>query len=271
MQRLLSAACAVSAAFLSSGCVSGDWGGTPYRDTVSESRALAMDGRFTLENTNGRVEVNGWDEPRVSIEATRRARSQHALEDIEIEITGEGDSLRVKTRYARPRWMGGAGQVDYRVRVPRTARVSVANVNGRVEVDGIAAEVEASAVNGSVEVREAAGAIEASTVNGSVRASLTRLDPDGRSRLRATNGSVSLTLPSDANAELEARTVNGGIRCDFDLDDRHKTRRRLEGRIGSGGARFDLGTVNGSVSIDRGLSTRAARREAEETPAAVTR
>ena len=119
----------------------------------------------------------------MKIEATKRAGSERALEELRIEIEGEGDEVRVRTRYPRPRWMGGSGRVDYLVHVPRTARVSVENVNGRVEVDGVAAEVEASTVNGSVEVRDAAGEVQASAVNGSVEASLSRVDPEGRSRL----------------------------------------------------------------------------------------
>jgi DUF4097 and DUF4098 domain-containing protein YvlB len=121
-------------------------------------------------------------------------------------------------------------------------------------------------VNGSVEVREAAGAVEASAVNGSVKASLARVDPDGRSRLHTTNGSVRLVLPSDASAELEASTVNGRVACDFDLNGARKSRRKLEGTIGAGGARFDLGAVNGSVSIDRGLSAHASARPPAEEP-----
>ena len=84
------------------------------------------------------------------------------------------------------------------------------------------------------------------------------VDPSGRSRLSTTNGSVRLTLPRDTSAEVEAHTVNGSVGCDFDLADPRKSRRKLEGRIGSGGARFELGTVNGSVHIDRGLSATAS-------------
>jgi hypothetical protein len=271
MKRVLSAGLVFSAALALSGCVHGDWG-TPFRASVSESRPLAKNGRFSLENTNGRVEVTGWDEERVTIEATKRARSEHALDELKVEVDGEGDRVRVRSRYPRPRWMGGSSRVDYVIHVPRTARVSVENVNGRVEVAGVAAEVEASTVNGSVEVRDAAGAVEASAVNGSVEASLSRVDPAGRSRLHTTNGSVRLRLPSDAGAEIEARTVNGRIGCDFDLDGGRKSRRRLEGRIGAGGARFDLGTVNGSVNIDRGLQARAdSRPPAEASPEASQR
>jgi DUF4097 and DUF4098 domain-containing protein YvlB len=250
----------------------GDWGGNAFKATSSESRPLSKSGRFSLENTNGRVEVTGWDEAQVKIEATKRARSERSLEELRIEIEGEGDKVRVRTRYPRPHFLGGSGQVDYLVHVPRTARVSVENVNGRVEVAGVAAQVEASTINGSVEVRDAAGEVDASAVNGSVEASLSSVEPEGRSRLHATNGSVRLTLPADVNAEIEASTVNGGVGCDFDLDGGRKSRRRLEGRIGTGGARFDLGTVNGSVNVDRGLSSRAASRQpAEATPAAESR
>jgi hypothetical protein len=243
------------------GCVGmGDFG-LNARATVSESRPLAKDGRFELENVNGRVEVTGWDEAKVSIEATKRAANEHALEDLRIEITGEGDRLSVRTRYPRPHWFGGGGRVDYVVRVPRTARVKVANVNGQVEVERITAEVSASTVNGSVEIHDAEAAVEASVVNGRVDVAFARVGPEGRGSIRTTNGSLHLTLPADANADVEARTVNGSLRCDFDLAGESRSKRHLEGRIGAGGGRFELRAVNGSVSIDRGLASRSASHE----------
>lgn len=269
MKRVLSAGVALSAAVFLSGCVYGDRR-LNHRASVDETRPLASEGRFTLENTNGRVEVAAWDGAEVRIEATKHAVSEQALERLEVEIDGEPDHVRVRTRHPRSRWMGGAGRVDYFVRVPRTARVRVENVNGRVEVTGVAAEVAASTVNGSVEVRDARGTVDASAVNGSVRASLERVDPRGRSRLHTTNGSVRLTLPADADADVEAGAVNGGVSCDFELAGR-KSRRKLDGRIGSGGARFDLGAVNGSVSIDRGLGARADARAPAEAPSQTAR
>lgn len=272
MRRGLLSLVAVSGLALG-GCVGGDWG-LHAQAAVSESRPLAKDGRFELENTNGRIEISAWDEAKVSIDATKRAASERRLDDIKIEISGEGDSVHVRTRYPRAHLFGGGGRVDYVVRVPRTARVKVANVNGHVEVTGVAAEVGASTVNGGVEVHDAAGAVEASSVNGSVEVGLDRVDPQGRSDLHTTNGSVRLTLPADAGAEIEARTTNGGVSCDFDLASETRSKRRLEGRIGSGGGRFELRSVNGSVSIDRGHATHAAEHlpaEAAPSPGTVGR
>jgi hypothetical protein len=258
---------AVGSSLALAGCMQGDWG-MHARATVNETRALAKDGAFSIENTNGRVEVTGWDEAKVSIEATKRAVSDRALQDVQVEITGEGESLSVRTRHRRSHFFGGGGRVDYVVRVPRGARVHVSNVNGRVEVDGVAGAVEASNVNGSVDVHDAGGTVAASNVNGSVEVAMARVDAQSKSELHTTNGSVRLTLPADANAEIDARTVNGGVGCDFDLAQESRSRRRLEGRIGAGGARFELRSVNGSVNVDRGLSSHAAERQPAEAPPA---
>ena len=101
---------------------------------------------------------------------------------------------------------------------------------------------------------------------------MARVDPNSRSRIAATNGTVRVTLPSDVAADVEASTVNGAVHCDFALSNGHVSRRKVEGRIGQGGARFELRTVNGTANIDRGLSAGTATAEhhpqAEATPAA---
>jgi hypothetical protein len=253
MKRGFLTATALSAGLLLTGCIGGDFGAR-FEKTIDESRPLAANGVFELHNTNGSVRLVSWDEPRVRIEAVKRAGSERALEELKVEVSGEGDRVSVQTRYPRHRWFGGSAQVEYRVSVPRGARVQLGNVNGRVEVDGVAGEVEAATVNGSVDVTHAGGKVEASSVNGSVEVEMARVDPAGRSSLSTTNGSVRLTLPRDASADVVAHTVNGRVRCDFDLADGQKSRRKLEGRIGGGGARFELASVNGSARIDRGLS-----------------
>jgi hypothetical protein len=270
MRRAFHVACVLGLGFVLAGCIGGDFG-MPFRATVNETRPLAANGELSLENTNGTVRLVAWDEAKVRIEATKRARSERALEDLKVEIEGEGDRVSVRTRYPRPHWMGGAGAVEYRVSVPHGARVRVSTVNGRVEVDGVLGSVHASTVNGSVDLAGVGGPVEASAVNGSVEADVARVDPSSRSELRTTNGSVRLTLPRDASAELEAHTVNGSVHCDFDLPGAHKSRRRLEGRIGAGGARFELGTVNGSARVDRGPTAAASRPQAEATPESAAR
>lgn len=264
-------ALAVLASLALVGCIGpgGFPGGHAYRETVDLARPLSSNGEVTLDNTNGSVRVGTWDEARVRIEATKGAPTREMLRDIEVVVEGEGARVTIRTRQPRRHLFGSAGQVEYRLTVPRGARVSVKNVNGAVEVDGVEGGVRASTVNGSVDAARLAGAVDASTVNGSVEVSMARVAQDGRNRLATTNGTVRLTLPRDASADVEAGTVNGSAHCDFGLHEGARvSRRKVEGRIGQGGARFELRTVNGSASIDRALATAGLRETAPAPPAA---
>jgi DUF4097 and DUF4098 domain-containing protein YvlB len=72
----------------------------------------------------------------------------------------------------------------------------------------------------------------------------------GPLRFHTVNGSVTVTLPRNLNADLRAQTVNGAIETDFPITVSGRlTPRRLDGRIGQGGRSLTLETVNGSIRI----------------------
>lgn len=252
VQALVRSAAALLAAASFPACVVGD-AGFSARDTLVETRSLEPEGRFSLENVNGRVTIDAWAEPRVRIEAERWALTDAALARLRVEIDGEGRRVDVRTRTPAIWFLGGGGgKVDYHVTLPRSARARVETVNGRVAIRGVSGEVRASTVNGRIEIEGAAGAVEASTVNGGIEARYGGVDPDGRHRFATTNGSIDLSLPEGAGGRLEARTVNGRIRNDLRLESSERTsRRRLEGRLGTGRGSFDLSTVNGSIRLRR--------------------
>jgi len=206
-------------------------------------------GTFALENVNGSVIIQAWDQPSVRIEAEKKAPDDARLREIEIEVVGEGDRVEVKTRYARSN--GDKGSVSYVIHLPADARVEAQTVSGKLEASEIEGGLRVSTVNGSVHIRDAGGEVEASTVNGSIEAQLGAL-ADGRYRFSSTNGSVSLWLPASAGGELEAQTVNGSVTTDFPVTLSGKmSRKHLRARIGDGGASFEISTVNGSINLHR--------------------
>ena len=72
-------------------------------------------------------------------------------------------------------------------------------------------------------------------------------------KLSTVNGSVRLRLPEGVNANVTAKTVNGGITSEFDeIEVRKKWGpRSAEGRLGAGGRDLELSTVNGGIRITR--------------------
>ena len=248
MRHRLARLALAAAAVASAACHDVAAMGPRERQQVNETRRLDARGTFTLENTNGAVVVETWDQASVSIEAEKVA-PEGQLDDLRVEIKGDGDRVDVTTRYPRGTWRQH-GQVDYRVKVPRDARVEVETTNGAVKVLGAGGPVRATTTNGSVEVADAGADIEASTTNGSIRAGYRQAPTAGTQRLNTTNGSVTVTLPADATGDFSASTVNGGISTDFPLEVSGRFGgRKLRGRLGEGSVRFELSTVNGAVKI----------------------
>ncbi len=211
---------------------------------------LTASGEFHLDNVNGKVRVEPWDRAEVRIEAEKSATDEAYLNEIRIEVRGEGDRVDVHTRLPRGGWFWGGGHVEYLIHLPARATVDVRTVNGSVEVDGMDGSVRANTVNGSVRLTEAAGVLNATTVNGSIRADYRRAGSEGDHHFHTTNGSITLYLPLDAGGEVDAQAVNGGMHTDFPLQTTSKIgNRRIEGRLGEGRAVFRIRTVNGSVRI----------------------
>jgi DUF4097 and DUF4098 domain-containing protein YvlB len=83
------------------------------------------------------------------------------------------------------------------------------------------------------------------------------ISPDGltgsvqRVNAEAVNGKITLLVPPEASARIEAETVNGSIDCDdFGLEaEKGFVGRDLSGEIGGGDAKVSLDTVNGSIKV----------------------
>ena len=134
--------------------------------------------------------------------------------------------------------------------VPRNARLDrISEINGGIEITGVRGEVNANSVNGRVRVSGLSSTADVSTVNGTVEAAFDRFA--SASRVHSVNGRVEVTLPSDTAAEVQAHSINGSISNDFGIAiDRHRfIGRDLEGRIGAGGPRLEMSTVNGSIAV----------------------
>jgi len=231
------------------------------REQFQQTYPLSANGRLSLENLNGGVRIAVWDRDEVQVNAVKRAYRRERLNEAKIEVNATADAIRIKTTY--PDWnqtftdeqkgrYNNPALVDYTVTVPRNARLeSVDLVNGSLDVDGVEGDVKASSVNGRVTARGLAGVAKLSTVNGNLEATFTKLDEAKPISLGSVNGSVTLIIPSDANAVVRAGTVHGAISNESGLNVQHGdyVGHELYGQLGAGGPRIRLGNVNGRISI----------------------
>ncbi len=236
--------------------------GETLREEFHQTYPLSPGGRVSLENINGSVRVSAWDRNEVKVDAVKTARRRDRLDEAKVVVSADPNSVHVETDYPTrtQNFEDGEGNynnpatVEYTLTVPRGARVdSIELINGDLNIDGLAGDVKASSINGKLSAHELGGDVRLSTVNGKLEAVFGRLTAMKSISINSVNGPISLTIPSDASAELKADTVHGPITNDFGLPVRRGeyVGRDLAGQLGAGGTRIRLGNVNGEISIRR--------------------
>jgi hypothetical protein len=237
----------------------------------TEDNAFTWSGRIPaghwirVRNLSGDIDVTSSNSDRVEVTATKRWRHSDP-QSVRFEVRKAGandDDVLIcaiwndrtecnENGYESHNVRNNDVSVQFRVAIPRGVKVSVSTVNGAVGVEGATSEVQASSVNGEVEATSSGGPVTASTVNGSVTARMGRFDSDEDLNFSTVNGSVVVEFTGDLDADVELSTVNGSFHTDYPvtlngrLDPRH-----LRAKLGRGGPRIRLSTVNGNVELRR--------------------
>src|SRR5216117_514443 len=218
----------------------------------NQSYALQAGGFLELQNVNGTVDVQGWDRNEVEVHAVKTAKHKESdLERVSIEVDAKPDAVSITTRY--PQNEGVEVAVDYTIHVPHGARVEhIGTVNGTLRIAGVDTVEDLHTVNGNIEVFEAGGSVHAHTTNGNVHLELTHLRDKDKNGATAetTNGSLVLAVPSDMQADVEARCLNGNFFSELPITMESSQRpREMHGKLGRGGAPIHLRTVNGGIRV----------------------
>lgn len=224
---------------------------------------LAPGQELEVRGVNGRVRVEAASGPEAEVLATKTGRRSDPA-DVDIVVVPHDGGVTLCAVYPAVNEReneclpGGGGRnnthnndvkVEWTVRLPDGVNLSAHSVNGDVTVRDVTGEVYASTVNGDVDV-STRGVAEASTVNGSIRAALGRADWTGTMRFHTVNGGITLEVPGNLAADIEAKTVNGSIDTDFPITVRGRFgSRTLRGTIGAGGRDLEIETVNGSIRL----------------------
>jgi len=230
-------------------------------EKFEQSYPISANGRVSVSNVNGSIEVIAWERNEVRLEATKISDSREALADVELKIDSRADSFSVETDYKDWNWKNNVEknrnrkiEVQFKLSVPRTAVLNeIETVNGSVNAANFVNFTKISAVNGNVTAGNLRGTANLSTVNGTVSADFDRLEQGTKINLSTVNGRINLILPSDANATVKADSLNGSITNGFGLPVRkgEYVGRDLHGRLGNGDVEIKLDSVNGPLSINK--------------------
>ncbi|MDQ3011963.1 MAG: hypothetical protein M3X11_14805 [Acidobacteriota bacterium] len=222
------------------------------QDQITKTITLAPGSNVRVSSINGFVIIETSDSDRAEINIQVKASSQEAMDRRPIIVDNTANSLTIRTendREGKRGWDRGWVRHEVRLRLPRAISLKVSSVNGKVEVGQITGEIAVSSVNGRVDIAQAGTATELSSINGHTSVSIKRIG-EGGLRVTSINGGVEIGLPESTNADVEVRSVNGGINADIPINVIGEMRRgQLIGKLGSGGAKITVTSVNGGVTL----------------------
>jgi TolA-binding protein len=204
---------------------------------------------------NGGISVEGWDRNEIRVRAIVQTSAREAVDarnlagQVQVQAGGGRVYSTGPENQRRQSW-----SVSYRINVPRKNDLDLRANNGGITLVGVNGNVRFDTTNGGVRLTDVGGRVNGETRNGGLNVTLSgsRWDGEGLD-VETSNGGVNLMIPDGYNAELETRTVNGGLRIDFPITVQGELtgNRGLSTTLGSGGPLVRVRTTNGGVTIRR--------------------
>lgn len=190
-----------------------------------------------IENIQGDVLVEGYDgstielELTITVDAHDQEELDQAMEELELEEIQNDNSLllRMKSPFVvyevRNGFRGGRMQCngpdyrysyDFKLRVPSNILLHASTINdGRIRITDVASVEYSSNINGPIRIENVRDTEEISTINGDIDITYAQR-PRRDGQFHTINGDITLELPDDFVARVEAQSMQGDLFSAFD-------------------------------------------------------
>lgn len=226
-----------------------------------------------IETSDANIHVTTWDQNTIEARVTTSGY-KIGQGGIQIEDHQNGDSVEITVRYPHHsvsiEW--GQHRVDVTIQMPREGKVNLRTGDGKIELAGLKGEMELQTGDGSENLDSVDGKLHASTGDGYIRASgrfddLDLKTGDGRVEVRATagstlatgwtletgDGSVTLEVPENLNADVDLHTNDGNIDLDMPVTTQGGLHEHeIRGKLNAGGNLLTIHTGDGSIHLRKG-------------------
>lgn len=234
-----------------------------------------------LENINGSINLVGYkgDEVKLivhqTIEAESKKKVEVAKEKERLEISQKNDTILIyidtpcrrkngSVNYKGSKYYGYKVTFDFELKVPVETNVDLKTINdGDIFVENVRGNFDVHNINGGVEMKGVAGAGKAYALNEDLKVVFSK-NPSSDCYFGSLNGDVEVTLLDGLSADFRLKTFNGEAYTDFEVTHVpditttkeskkgkyiYKTNRRTRVRVGNGGPELLFDGFNGDIRI----------------------
>ncbi len=252
----------------------------------------ALKGRADLHVTtdDGSVQIETGDRREIGARVTTRGWRIGA-DEVTVTESQTGDRVDIEVRVPHERWgmNWGRREINVILQVPKEADLDIRTGDGSVNVQPVSGHVRIFTGDGSITADGLQGDVRLHTGDGSIRATGLegRLEADtgdghmdvrgrfdvldlrtgdggieaevergskvsGAWSLRSGDGGITLRLPDDLSADLDAHTGDGHITLDFPVSVAGSiSTSTVRGKLGAGGPPLRVQTGDGSIHLQK--------------------
>jgi hypothetical protein len=197
---------------------------------------------LTIANVNGLIRVAAWEKRTVCVRA-------NAAPSVSIEDRAVGDDITISVKRNFR-----LGRADFEVSLPAESSLTLRNVIGNIEVQGITGHISVNSIDSDIRLlRVNSSSVDVKVTSGDIYFD-GELREGGSYSFQSMKGDLDVTLPGSTPFNLNARALSENINLGGFLSSLTGASRGTKGVSGSylkGGSRLTLTTYDGRILLHK--------------------
>lgn len=212
------------------------------------------DRKIIIEMDAGDLKIDGVDSDEIIFKGNgfeappEQAKGLKALYNTAVDNTGIGLSVTNQNGTLKVE-KASRKHVNYAIKVPKNAAIFFEQTNWNrtnITISNVEGDLEIKTNNGKIELTNVTGPVVANSTAGDIKVVYSSLNQAKPSAISVISGAIDVTLPANAKANLNMRSITGEMYTDFDLG--QKTSKEGLAKVG-GGHTIDATANGGGVEI----------------------
>jgi hypothetical protein len=160
---------------------------------------------------HGNVFIETWKQKCVLVELKKQGSSLF-LQDASMKCLEKDSILQVTTSLKQD---AVSGTMVLRILVPETLPIKINASQGDISIKGLSGDIDAQTLDNSITIIDGKGSVVAHTDIGNILLQREKINPDSCITLQSEQGNITVAIPQDLHAEIQAKSPHGKIYSDL--------------------------------------------------------
>lgn len=167
--------------------------------------------KLELSTVHGNISIETWKQPCVLIEL-RKKGTAHFLAQATLQHQQKDHTLYASTRLKD---QNITGTMNIHVLVPDHLPLKLTTTKGNITIKAHNGALDLTTQWGNITITQGTNTVLAKTVQGNIKLQRNKMKPGHALNLQADHGNITLSVPQELEADLEAHTDHGKINSEL--------------------------------------------------------